>query len=363
MEPSILLFAIPPLLIIIDFLSYLTLSKRSFKPWLRRILEVIQVLVYPTLFLGIFDYDQLNDCCSDSAVFSPEHRLSIYILIAICTSIYFYSSYRKSLAPPFIELIVNVVLLLGIVLNIFIAIQVLSPVLYLIGNIPIILLFIIALAENQKKLIALYVPIMSEEPGDLVEALAWQIFLIQPLFRYSIIFVLCLPFLTIITGVLLLFGQQVNSMILAFTQTYKHGFSQLDHLCVNVHCGGHFLCSVAAKGHKSLVKPQRLGVRAGQLIICNRQLLIANAFEELIEDHFPKVHKIIRSNYNKVGRKIHRHYTLFEIKWIADAIYILMKPLEWFFLLCLYTFDRQPENRIAQQYLPWKDRKRLKNIE
>ena len=90
--------------------------------------------------------------------------------------------------------------------------------------------------------------------------------------------------------------------------------------------------------------------------MCNRQLLIANAFEELIEDNFPKLHKYIRRNYNKVGNVIHRYYLVFNIKIIADMVYIMMKPLEWFFLLVLYTFDRNPENRIAKQYLSPIDR-------
>ncbi len=36
----------------------------------------------------------------------------------------------------------------------------------------------------------------------------------------------------------------------------------------------------------------------------------------------------------------------------ADAVYLLMKPLEWFFLAVLYLCDAKPENRIAIQYLP-----------
>ena len=31
-------------------------------------------------------------------------------------------------------------------------------------------------------------------------------------------------------------------------------------------------------------------------------------------------------------------------------VYIIMKPLEWLFLLVLYLFDTKPENRIATQY-------------
>ena len=29
-----------------------------------------------------------------------------------------------------------------------------------------------------------------------------------------------------------------------------------------------------------------------------------------------------------------------------------MKPLEWIFLIVIYLFDANPENRIAIQYLP-----------
>ena len=36
--------------------------------------------------------------------------------------------------------------------------------------------------------------------------------------------------------------------------------------------------------------------------------------------------------------------------WIADGIYLLMKPLEWLFLAVLYAVDLHPEDRIAVQY-------------
>ena len=36
-----------------------------------------------------------------------------------------------------------------------------------------------------------------------------------------------------------------------------------------------------------------------------------------------------------------------------------MKPLEWLFVIVLYAADRKPENRIAQQYMDWNDRKAL----
>ena len=39
-----------------------------------------------------------------------------------------------------------------------------------------------------------------------------------------------------------------------------------------------------------------------------------------------------------------------------------MKPAEWFFLLVLYFFDANPENRIAIQYLSKETRTKIANV-
>ncbi len=101
------------------------------------------------------------------------------------------------------------------------------------------------------------------------------------------------------------------------------------------------------KGHKNIVKPLRAGIRHGERITVNRQLLIANAFENVIEERVPKCHKVIRNFYDKYGYPVSKHINT---KWSADFVYILMKPLEWFFLFVLYTVDKNPENRIHIQY-------------
>jgi hypothetical protein len=43
---------------------------------------------------------------------------------------------------------------------------------------------------------------------------------------------------------------------------------------------------------------------------------------------------------------------------VSNIIYVLMKPLEWIFIFVLYMADRNPENRIAQQYFH-RDHRRL----
>jgi hypothetical protein len=97
-----------------------------------------------------------------------------------------------------------------------------------------------------------------------------------------------------------------------------------------------------------VVKPLRLGTRKGQIIVVNRQLCIANVFEEVIQEKFPHIHRKIRHIYDTYGYPLSRKITS-PVK--ADFVYFVMKPLEWFFLLVLYLVDLHPEQRIARQYI------------
>lgn len=346
----VVLVILTGLLVVLDFMYYCINGKRLFSPVLSRTIEILVVLGFPIFYLATFDFQQDNDCCSDSAVFSPEHRLTIYVWIALSMAAFFYTAFRKQLAPPLLEVVVNCLLLVGSVLNIVIVFHGELFPLTLLGHVPIGLLFLLLLSENQKAVLRQTQEDYFSEEGALND---WSNRILRlPIWtKYPVLIILCLPVMLVVTAILLLFGQQPDSSIRAFTETYKHGFSQWDYMCDNVQCGGHFLCSVAAQGHPGIVRPERLGLRHGELIMCNRQLLIANAFEEVITEQFPRLHRLIRRNYNRVGDMIHRYYYWFENKYISDTIYYLMKPLEWCFWVYLYLTDRQPENRIARQYL------------
>ncbi len=159
-------------------------------------------------------------------------------------------------------------------------------------------------------------------------------------------FILALPLLVLVIVILLLFGQRPDSGILAFTNTADWTLSQrIPPPPIEV--DGHYLCTVAARGSKKLVKPLRAGKRRGKLIVVNRQLLIANAFEDLIAQRTPGFHKALRKFYDTHGLPLSRYINT---PLRSNITYIIMKPLEWFFLLMLYTFDRKPEDRIAIQY-------------
>lgn len=161
---------------------------------------------------------------------------------------------------------------------------------------------------------------------------------------------LALPLLAFVACFLLIFGQQPDSAIKAWTETADWHFSQKiapENLVSEPDMSGHYLCTVAARGHRKLVKPLRTGRRGGRTILVNRQLCVANAFEQLLEERTPRFHRAVRNFYNKAGLPVSRYIRR---PWASSLVYLVMKPLEWLFLAVLYLFDLKPENRIALQY-------------
>lgn len=159
-------------------------------------------------------------------------------------------------------------------------------------------------------------------------------------------FLLMWPLLGILIACLLLFGQAPDSIIRAWTETSEFSLSQKISP-QNLHYDEHYLCTAAAGGHRKVVKPQRMGVRHGHKVIVNRQLCVANAFEQVLEERTPKFHRAVRNIYDRYGFPVAK---LIRSSYAADLVYILMKPLEWFFVFVLYLTDVHPEDRIAMQY-------------
>lgn len=155
------------------------------------------------------------------------------------------------------------------------------------------------------------------------------------------------PLLGVLIMILILFGQTPDAVIKAWTETSDWNLS-LREAPQNICYDEHYLCTVAAGGHKKVVKPLRLGVRHGHQVIVNRQLCVANAFEQVLEERTPNFHRKVRNFYDAYGFPVAK---LIHSKYTADLIYILMKPLEWIFLIVLYLVDVKPENRIAVQYM------------
>ncbi|MGL4343664.1 MAG: DUF6688 domain-containing protein [Cellulosilyticaceae bacterium] len=160
-------------------------------------------------------------------------------------------------------------------------------------------------------------------------------------------FVIMWPLFGILMALLVLFGQEPSAFIKAWTETSDWNLSQRI-APPNLTRGGHYLCTVAAGGHQEVVKPIRLGIRGGKPIVVNRQLCIANAFEQIIEERLPTLHGVIRRFYDAYGLPVSR---MIRSPYVADLVYIVMKPLEWLFLIVIYLCDVNPEDRIATQYM------------
>ncbi len=109
----------------------------------------------------------------------------------------------------------------------------------------------------------------------------------------------------------------------------------------------HYLCTVAARGHPWLVGPERLGRRRGKIIVVNRQLAVANAFEDLLHERWPRFGRAARTSYDRVGLPLSA--------WIrhpvaSDLVFVAMLPAQAGFELFLRAFDRHPEARIDRMY-------------
>ena len=157
-----------------------------------------------------------------------------------------------------------------------------------------------------------------------------------------------IPLLGIVLGVSILCGQRPDALIAAWTETADWTFSQMIPP-PNVQVDEHYLCTVAAGGHDKVVKPLRMGERHGHRVVVNRQLEVANAFELVLEWKTPRLHRVIRNFYDKYGFPIAR---CIRTKAACDVVYVIMKPLEWFFTIVLYLTLVHPENVIAVQYMP-----------
>jgi hypothetical protein len=110
----------------------------------------------------------------------------------------------------------------------------------------------------------------------------------------------------------------------------------------------HYLCTVAAQGSPTLVRPLRMGRRRGRPIVVNRQLAVANAFEDLLHERWPRFGRCARRTYDRLARDLSRQLCH---RWVANAVYLAMLPAQVGFELFLLAFDPlDPESRIDRMY-------------
>ena len=293
----------------------------------------------------VYAYIQLH--YSISSKYVPSVAIPVFLALAAIILLLFIPAKKL---PPLVSSILTALVIIGNVIQIAYAVQLFKNVddieyMLYVYHFNILLISI----QTVHKQINEQTALISERRERLTKP--WQIkayTLLEKaanmrLFVFAMVFVVA----AVLEILLILFGQGADGAIKAFTDTADWTFSQqippppLEY-------EGHYLCTVAAGGHKKVVKPLRFGKRHGAVIIVNRQLCVANAFEDLIHERTPKFHKKVRNFYDTHGYPLSNIITT---PLRADIVYILMKPLDWIFLLTLYMFDTDPEKRISQQYL------------
>ena len=254
------------------------------------------------------------------------------------------------LSPLFSVFLIANLILLNII-QIAVAVQLFKNanrnigLLFYVYHFNILLLSARVIVKHMKDQVAYYKTREDQMSGH--SKFKWLYFKAVKLSSYAFPLLLMLFFIVALLEIFfVLAGQGLDAPVKAFTDTADWTFSkQIPPPPLEYE--GHYLCTVAAGGHEKVVKPIRLGRRRGAVIVVNRQLCIANAFEELIQEKFPGLHRRIRHFYDTYGYPVSKHI---KNPGSADAVYILMKPLEWFFLMVLYLADLRPEVRINRQY-------------
>lgn len=306
-----------------------------------------------------------NDMSSLHEPLSREHILTILVLAVVGLAAYAVLRSRKE-RPPLAKVLAVAGVYIGIAVNLLFIIQLLGVLadnsvfmnafpfdvlLMLLVPFNYIVLAVVVLVETvreqgrkleEEEISVGAEPYKSRFLNDCSRILAgsrrWALYAL----------LLTLPLLCVIVVILLLFGQKPDSVIRAFTETADWTLSTKV-APPEVVVDAHYLCTVALRGHEKLVRPTRMGLRRGERIVVNRQLCVANAFEQLLEERTPRLHRTVRSFYDRYGYPVSRHI---RTPLAADVVYLIMKPLEWLFVAVLYLFDAKPEDRIARQYLP-----------
>ncbi len=336
---------VPCLLLFFRLLTRMN-SHQQNPRWFDRLAEFCFVGLFPVSGIYLFR----SEC--DIHPFDLESLPTAYSISALVTIAYYASRVHKERLSPLLLLFVASLLVGGLLFSIVICIHFSSNVLIVLF--PIFNLFFLTPLFYVLYLIRELIHLntyLSEQCAKFKnsEGAPWVFYEKLGSSRFAFVLYLLLPFAVMLQAILYLFGQKPDSIISEFTASCGFLLSNSQQCS----CGGdHYLCSVAASGTPKLVRPVRMGWRKGEKIKVNRQLLVANAFENWLEESTPRLHKLLRKSYDACDIPVNRWSK--HQRW-ANIIYLMMKPLEWLFLLWLYLVDQKPENRISLQYLPKHD--------
>lgn len=343
---------------IINFILFIAGKEFTFMFFIKYLLVssfVLSMLSFISfiLFSGKEYFEQIDPFFDNYTPFAGKHRLTLITYLILYNISAFLLQFKQEKLTPLLKVLALVFNVYGIILSIFIffhtsiskeennsidgeiSLYALCSIIFIASSVILILKSlknetILSNERQYKNKLLNFLNTKISQSGHLS---LWVLFLLLPVY-------------VVITCFLILFGQDYDSIVKVFTETTTWNFSKMNHPSyLELH--GHYLCTVSACGSPALVKPLYFGNRNGHPIIVNRQLQIANAFEEMISKFSPAFHLFIRKLYDKFGFDIAKKI---DSKSLSNITYIIMKPLEYFFLLCLYLFLKEPEKLIKKQY-------------
>ncbi len=144
---SILLFFVPGISTIIDFIIFLSTGRKQFRGPYGFILDLINLLGFPYFYLASgMPFDN-----NTNILIEEPYRGATIIVIALCLIGYFALNYlHRHLQKP-VQITAIVFLAIGVFINVAMIYQ--QEAIFSFFNVPIILLFIIQIVEKSNALI------------------------------------------------------------------------------------------------------------------------------------------------------------------------------------------------------------------
>ena len=255
----------------------------------------------------------VNECALNDTVFRPFAEPQIFGLVALhLLTVVAYAISRRRPGPlrPFGEALVHALLLVGVVAHTIVGVQVgpwnfagvLLPPVFLPCIAPAITVFLYGTellarlrrrgAEAETR--APYTVLDSRyRTGPEQRPLAASPRIDRKILARALL--LAPALLGIHAVIQALWLGPLDAALSVFTSTCGYPLSRIDVTVTPGSC--HYLCTVAARGHAALVRPERIGRRGGVPIVVNRQLALANAFEDLLHERWPRFGRLARDVY------------------------------------------------------------------
>ena len=325
----------------------------------KKFLPVQKVEIFALIVMPILGYVFLYFFREEAELLDWNYILSIWILTALNIYFYFFSRSNKFSAGPLTLVIIPSILISGIIIAIIQFIHFSSFLVYgsaFLIIFPLFSIFVFPIFSLIQSVILLSTELYSvlqlnkqkvlnsKNKNKVIEKLANFYFgknaLIAQLLTFPI-------FITVAQFLFTILTEKPDSLIQAFLESSDGIFSQ----GINDNKRPpqpEYICTIAAYGNSRMVKPLHYGIRGGKVIRVTRQLKICNAFEEVMEEKYPKTQRFLRKQYDNLQIPIDKWKT---VTTVSNILYLIIKPMEWFFLIILYLVCKNPETKIGKQYL------------